>query len=61
MTKITQPAKGQKQAVCEESAQPKQKDSKGYKFANFFGLRKDEPEVDDKEDNLGVVMFFGGI
>jgi len=31
------------------------------KFSNLIGLGKDEPEVDDKKDNLGVVMFFCGI
>ncbi len=55
-------AKDEPMEESEENAQPKQKDPTMWgKVSNIVGLRKDEPEVDDKEDNLGVVMFFGGI
>ncbi len=57
-------AKGEPMEESDESAQPKQKDPTTWdKVSNFVGLKKNEPEpeVDDKEDNLGVVLFFGGI
>lgn len=41
--------------------QPDQHPKMLGKLSNPIGLRKDEPEIDDKEDKLGVVMFFGGI
>ena len=57
-------AKDKRTEDSEESAKPKQEDPTMLnKVSNLFARRKDEPEpeVDDKEDNLGVVMFFGGI
>ena len=45
-----------------ENALPKQKAPTTWdKLSDLVSPRKNEAEVDDKEDKLGVVMFFGGI
>ena len=53
-----------KDETTEESAESAQLGHKDptmlERLSNLVGPRKDEPDV-DKEDNLGVVMFFGGI
>jgi hypothetical protein len=53
----TQPAED-----SEADAQANQKASKVLDtLASIFGVKKNEPEKHDKQENVGVVMFFGGI